>query len=98
MDECLDVLSGQKYFSTLDLATGYWQVKMGEESQEKMAFTTHNGLYEFTVMPFSLCNAPATFQRLMLNVLKELIYQKCMVYLDDILVKRKTFMEYLNNL
>ena len=51
VDECLDVLSGQKYFSTLDLATGCWQVKMGEESQEKTAFTTHSGLYEFTVMP-----------------------------------------------
>ena len=98
VDECLDVLSGQKYFSTLDLATGYWQVKMSEESQEKTAFTTHNGLYEFTVMPFSLCNAPATFQRLMSEVLKGLINQKCMVYLDDILVMGKTFTEHLNNL
>ena len=95
VDECLDVLSGQKYFSTLDLATGYWQVKMGEESQEKTAFTTHNGLYEFTVMPFGLCNAPATFQRLMSKVLKGLINQQCMVYLDDILVMGKTFTEHL---
>ena len=61
VDECLDVLSGQKYFNTLDLATSYWQVKMGEESQEKKAFTTNNGLYEFTVMTFGLCNALSTF-------------------------------------
>ena len=85
VDECLDLLSGHKYFSTLDLATGYWQVRMAEESQGKTAFTMHNGLFEFTVMPFGLCNAPATFQRLMSKVLKGLVNEKCMVYLDDIL-------------
>ena len=98
VDEYLDVLSRQKYFSTLDLATGYWQVKIGEESQEKTVFTTHNGPYEFTVMPFGLCNPPATFQRLMSKVLKGLINQKCMVYLDDILVMGRTFTEHLENL
>ena len=98
MDECLDVLSRQNNFSTLDLATGYWQVKMVEESREKAAFTTHNGLYEFVVIPFSLCNAPATFQRLMSKVLKGLINKKCMVYLDDILVMGRTSIDHLENL
>ena len=98
VDECLDVLSGQKYFSTLDLATSNWQIKMAEESQEKTAFTTHNGFYEFTVMMFGLCNAPTAFQRLTSKVLKGLINQKCMVYLDDALIMGKTFTEHLNNL
>ena len=98
MDECLDVLSGQKYFSTLDLATSNWQVKITEESQEKMTFITNNRFYELTVMPFGLCNATAAFQRLMSKVLKGLMNQKCMVYVDDALIMAKTFMEHLNNL
>ena len=69
IDNSLDLLAETRFFSTLDIASGYWQVGMEEESQEKTAFTTHTGLFEFTVMPFGLCNAPATFQRLMENVL-----------------------------
>ena len=97
-DDCLDLLLGHTYFSTLDLASGYWQVAMAEESQEKTVFVTHNGLYEFAVMSFGLCNAPATFQRLMSRVLKGLINEKCMVYLDDILVMGQSFAEHISNL
>ena len=98
IDDSLDLLSGMKYFSTLDLATGYWQVKMSPDSKEKTAFVTHEGLYEFSVMPFGLCNAPATFQRLMEVTLRGLARQKCVVYLDDILVMGRTFQEHLINL
>ncbi len=61
IDDCLDALEGSKFFSTLDLASGYWQVAMVESDREKMAFITHRGLFEWVVMPLWLCNAPATF-------------------------------------
>lgn len=98
VDDQLDLLSRSRYFTTLDLATGYWQVSMAPESQEKTAFITHSGLYEFTVMPFGLCNAPATFQRLMETVLAGLARTSCMVYIDDILVVGETFEDHLLNL
>ena len=69
IDDSLNLLCGTKYFSSLDQASGYWQVGMAPTSQEKTLFTTHTGLYEFRVMPFGFCNAPATFQRLMENIL-----------------------------
>lgn len=71
MDDLLDQLGQSKYFSTLDLASGYWQVKMHPDSCEKTAFITHQGLYELRVMPFVLRNAPALFQRLMQRVWSE---------------------------
>ncbi len=98
IDDTLDLLSHSQYFTTLDLASGYWQVRMHPESREKTAFTTYSGLYEFLVMPFGLCNAPATFQRLMETVLAGLARDACMVYMDDILVIGKTYEEHLDNL
>ena len=98
IDDTVDMLSGAKYFTTLDLASGYWQVCMDHASQEKTAFITHSGLYEFKKMPFGLVNAPATFQRLMEVVLSGLARDGCMVYLDDILVFGRTVKEHNDNL
>ena len=98
IDDTLDLLAGAKYFTTLDLASGYWQVPMEESSQEKTAFITYSGLYEFRKMPFGLVNAPATFQRLMEVVLAGIARDGCHVYLDDILVFGKTLEEHNHNL
>ena len=100
IEDYLDALTGhgQHYFSTLDLCTGYWQVAMSPESIEKTAFVTHEGAYEFTVMPFGLCNGPATFQRLLSQVLAGLIPTSCMDYIDDVLVIGRTYAEHLKNM
>ena len=97
IDDSLDLLSKSKYFTTLDLASGYWQVMMDEGSREKTAFVTHSGLYEFLVMPFGLCNAPSTFQRLMETVLKGIARTKGVVYLGDILIMGETLEDHLEN-
>ena len=69
IDDLLDQLSGSKFFSTLDLASGFWQIRVHPDSQEKTALSTPQGLFEFRVMPFGLCNAPSVFLRLMQQVL-----------------------------
>jgi len=98
IDDTLDTLSGSKWFSTLDLKSGYWQVDIDDADREKTAFSVGNGLWQFTVMPFGLCNAPATFERLMERVLSGLHWKTCLVYLDDIIVIGKTFEKHLANL
>ena len=85
-------------FSTLNLRSGYWQVEMDQKDREKTAFCTPEGLFEFNVMPFGLCNAPATFQRLMDSILAGLHWRSCLVYIDDIVVIGKSFDEHLYNL
>jgi len=98
IEECIDTLSGAKWFCTLDLLSGYHQVEMAEEDKEKTAFSTHRGHHQFTRMSFGLTNAPATFERLMDLVLKGLNWEQCLVYLDDVVVFGKTFEETLENL
>ena len=72
IDDTLDMLAGKQWFSTLNLASGYWQVSLSQEARVKTAFATHSGLFQFRVMPFGLCNAPATFEQLMDRVLQGL--------------------------
>ena len=98
IDECLEALNGCQWFTALDLASGYWQVAMEPGSREKTCFVTSSGLYEWNVMPFGLCNAPATFSRLMEAVLNGLIWRTCLVYLDDIITVGDTFERALLNL
>ena len=97
-DDCLDSLAGSSWFSTLDLSSGYWQVEMDANDKEKTAFTAGSGLYQFTVMPFGLCNAPATFERLMERVLAGLSWHLCLLYLDDIIVHAPTLEEHIRRL
>ncbi|GFS61170.1 retrovirus-related Pol polyprotein from transposon 17.6 [Trichonephila clavipes] len=86
IDDTLDTLSGHKWFSTLDLKSGYWQKWRSIPKIEKTAFTSGQGLWQFKVMPFGLCNAPATFERLMETVLKGLTFEACLIYLDDVII------------
>lgn len=97
IQDIFDQLGGSTIFTTLDLKSGYWQVPMDEGSIEKTAFITHQGLYEFVVMPFGLCNAPAIFQRLMQEVLFDVLGKCCMVYLDDIVIYSKSPEEHEEN-
>lgn len=76
----LDQLSGSSWFSTLDLCSRYWQVEMDQEDIQKTASTTRRGLFQFNVMPFGLCCAPATFERLIESVLTGLYWDICLVY------------------
>lgn len=95
ISDLLEALSGAKYFTTLDLAAGYWQIPMAEEDIEKTAFITAEGSYEFLRMPFGLCNAPATFQRWVNTVFAPMLRLSVLCYIDDILVFSKTFEEHV---
>lgn len=98
VDDKLDALVGSQWFCTLDLQSGYWQVEVDEKDREKTAFVTENGLYQFKVMPFGLCNAPATFERLMNKILEGLSWKTCLVYLDDVIVFGQDFESTLDRM
>lgn len=86
INDSLDVLHKSSWYSVLDLQSGFWEVKMDPSDQEKTAFVTDSGLYEFTKMPFSLCNSSATFERLMESALAGLQWETCLVYIDNIII------------
>ena len=94
----LDCLSGSQYFSTLDLSQGYHQIAVAEDDIPKTAFATRKGQFEYKRMPFGLTTAPATFQRLMHIVLQQENWQKCLIYLDDILIFGRSVEEHLERL
>jgi hypothetical protein len=98
IDDTLDSLGQAVWFSTLDLASGYWQINVYPPDREKTAFSTRHGHYEFKVMPFGLRNAPSTFQRLLDRVLAGLLYKICLVYIDDVIIFSRTFEEHLQHL
>ena len=97
IDDILALLGRAKYFTSLDLKSGYWQVLMDENDKEKTAFACHRGLFEFNVMPFGLTSAPAVFQELMVIVLQGLNHYAT-AYLDDILIYSETLEDHLIHL
>lgn len=98
IEESLDALTGARWFSTMDLASGYNQVPMAEADRPKTAFCTPFGLFEWNRMPFGLCNAPSTFQRLMQRIFGDQQCQSLLLYLDDIVVFSSTFPQHLERL
>lgn len=96
--DILDKLGRCQYFSTLDLASGFHQIEVHVKDIPKTAFSVEGGHYEFVRMPFGLKNAPATFQRVMDNVLREHIGVRCLVYMDDIIIYSTSLQEHLVNL
>ena len=99
IDEALEAISRSKYFSTIDLAQGYYQVATDPDDIPKTAFRVGTGgLYEYLRMPFGLCNSPGTFQRLMEACLGEVNFDLLLIYLNDILVFAPTFEDHIKRL
>ena len=99
IDDTLHLLAGAKYFSKLDLKSGYWQVELNEDDKAKTAFQAGPlGFFECNRMPFGLCNAPATFQRLMERCMGDINLRDCLIYLDDIIIFSSSFEEHLSQL
>ena len=96
MQETMESMVCTRYFSCMDLKSGFWQVKMSEKARQYTAFTVGSmGMYDFLHMPYGLCNAPAMFQRLMQNCLGELNLTYTLIYLDDVIVYSRTEEEHL---
>lgn len=98
IEESLDMLCGARWFSTMDLASGYNQVPVSEADRAKTAFCTPFGLFEWNRMPFGLCNAPSTFQRLMQRMFGDQQCQSVLLYLDDIVIFASTVEQHLQRL
>ena len=98
IEDCVDSLEGNIWFSKLDANSAYWQVQMDESSREKTAFIIRRGLYEFVRMPFGLSNAPATFSRVVNLILAGMNWETVLAFLDDICVLGRDFAEHLENL
>jgi transposase InsO family protein len=97
-DVCLDALGGSAWFSTLDMKASYHQIEMESDDADKTAFICREGMFKYLTMPFGLCNAGATFQRLIDMVLSGLTYEICLAYVDDIIIYSKTVDEHRERL
>ena len=98
MDQLLERISGNPVYCFLDGYSGYFQIEIAAEDQERTTFTCPFGTYAYRRMPFGLCNAPATFQRCMLSIFSDLVERIMVVYMDDITIYGRTFKECLINL
>lgn len=98
VEDQLDQLSGNTLFTSLDLASGYYQIPISEESRSKTAFVTPDGQFEYNRMPFGLVNAPSVFQRTINKILQEAKIKYAIVYMDDILIPSRNFPEGLQRL
>ena len=98
IEEALDSLKGAKYFSTLDLASGYNQIAVDEADKQKTVFITPFGLFQYERLPFGMSGAPGTFQRFVQRLFSEKLFEILLIYLDDLLVFSETFEEHLQHL
>jgi len=98
INDALDSLQGNRWFATVDLLSGYWQLGLTERAKERSAFCTKRGLFQFTRMPFGLAGAPASFCRLMSIVLADLLWVICICYIDDLVIFARTEQELLDRL
>jgi len=98
IDTCLESLGGNRYYSTLDMRSAYWQVKVAEKDVEKTCFVTRKGVFAFKVLSYGLVDAPSTFQRLVDLAFAGLTWEVCLTYLDDVVVFGRGFKEHLERL
>ena len=96
VDDCIDQIGSAQFISKFDLLKGYWQVPLSEHAQEISAFVTPDGLYQYTVMPFGMRNAPATFQRMINLVVSEL--EGCAPYIDDVVIYSHSWEQHVRQL
>lgn len=97
-EDCMEPLSGNIFYSQLDMASGFWQIPLSQRAKELTAFRTDEGLYQFKRMPFGLCNAPASFQKLVNGIFAGLKGMQLQTFIDDICIATRTWPEHVKML